>query len=288
MDGFDDLLNQSRQALEDNPFANPFAKRSSSPDPWATPFSSNESENAFGSGAEHFGSSETHYGASSSSDHFATSESAEETPEATDPLDSAAETAETDDDDDNKPLANFRSPGFRESVVPAPAAPFSETATIRPTHIEEFSQEGPTVSAAGPESDNNITTDTGAAHSSESNNIPSLAPIHTTQQPTPWTTSSISGSTSAVETGFKSPLETSFGGLEHSLAGLSLGAEPIGGWHTEEQTPWQPEPVLSPATSKPAAPVDDDSDDDKPILQAYQKQRESASVSDLYFSPKKI
>ena len=35
MDGFDDLLAPSRDALE-NPFENPFAKRSSSPDPWSS------------------------------------------------------------------------------------------------------------------------------------------------------------------------------------------------------------------------------------------------------------
>lgn len=41
MEGFDDLLAPSRSALEDNPFADPFAKRSNSPDPWATPFANN-------------------------------------------------------------------------------------------------------------------------------------------------------------------------------------------------------------------------------------------------------
>ena len=36
MDGFDDLLVPTRQRLEDNPFEDPFAKRSNSPDPWAS------------------------------------------------------------------------------------------------------------------------------------------------------------------------------------------------------------------------------------------------------------
>ncbi len=39
MDSFDDLLAPSRHILEENPFADPFAKRSNSPDPWASPFS---------------------------------------------------------------------------------------------------------------------------------------------------------------------------------------------------------------------------------------------------------
>jgi hypothetical protein len=42
MEGFDDLLTPSRNALEDNPFADPFTRRSGSPDPWATPFASTQ------------------------------------------------------------------------------------------------------------------------------------------------------------------------------------------------------------------------------------------------------
>jgi sorting nexin-1/2 len=37
MSGFDDLLQESSRALEENPFEDPFARpRASSPDPWST------------------------------------------------------------------------------------------------------------------------------------------------------------------------------------------------------------------------------------------------------------
>ncbi|KAF9563121.1 Vps5-domain-containing protein [Agrocybe pediades] len=284
MDGFDDLLNPSRQALEDNPFANPFAKRSSSPDPWAMPFASNESENAFGDGTEHFGSSETPFGASSTSHDFGASDASGETTEESDPLDSAERTAETDDDEDNKPLASVLSPGFRESIAQPAPTPFSETATIRPAHIEEFSQEDRGAETAAVAETR--TSDTGATHSSESSNISSAIPSHI-QQTTSWDAGSTSGSTSAIGSGFQSPLDTPFGGRERSIAGLSLGGEVASGWHTEEQTPWQSEPVLpSVAAKPPPINVDDDSDDDKPILQAYQKQRETSVNASTGLAPR--
>jgi hypothetical protein len=47
MDSFDDLFVPSGHSLEDNPFADPFAKQRSSPDPWATPFEATDSYHAF-------------------------------------------------------------------------------------------------------------------------------------------------------------------------------------------------------------------------------------------------
>ncbi|KAH9479365.1 Vacuolar protein sorting-associated protein vps5 [Psilocybe cubensis] len=112
MDGFDDLLAPSRHALEDNPFADPFAKpRSNSPDPWATPFAT---ENAF----------------ADSTSPFTTEDPPSTIPDHSDPLDSAAH--HSDDDDESR--SNPRSPGFRESI---PTTSFSETATIRPDNLEE-------------------------------------------------------------------------------------------------------------------------------------------------------
>ncbi|KAF8892263.1 Vps5 C terminal like-domain-containing protein [Infundibulicybe gibba] len=131
MDGFDDLLAPSRQLLEDNPFADPFAKRSNSPDPWATPFAANQPESSF----EETTSTTPTIDQPSTTEHSESSSTAEGSshgtpPPSTDPLESAS----YGDDDDNKPLGTFAtSPGFRESVP----ANFSEIATIRPTEIEE-------------------------------------------------------------------------------------------------------------------------------------------------------
>ncbi|KAJ7577034.1 Vps5 C terminal like-domain-containing protein [Mycena floridula] len=130
MDSFDDLLAPSRRMLEENPFSDPFAKRSSSPDPWATPYQADEPVATF------------------TQEEPVEQESAAEEPAVVaenDPLDSA--TLQPDDEDDNEPLGRrLASPGFRESVAPPPPAPepaqvpepaFSEIATIRPTEPEE-------------------------------------------------------------------------------------------------------------------------------------------------------
>ncbi|KDR80722.1 hypothetical protein GALMADRAFT_241141, partial [Galerina marginata CBS 339.88] len=258
MDGFDDLLGPSRQELENNPFADPFAKRSSSPDPWATPFAPNDSDNAFGSSSEHFGSSEAPYGSSSNGIESRPNEEAH----TSDPLDSAAHQDEVDDD--NEPLANLRSPGFRESVPTT----FSETATIRPNHIEEFDTQIP------------ISSSTISEHSSSSPITPkpdSVSAPARAQTPTGSSRSNIASSAPSfaeTEPIVKSPLDTPFQGVERSVAALSLGGEALGGWHTDaQQTPWQSE-AFTPVAPQAATAMDDDSDDDKPILQAYNRHHD--------------
>ncbi|KAF7370555.1 Beta-glucan synthesis-associated [Mycena sanguinolenta] len=125
MDGFDDLL-QSQSSLENNPFADPFAKRSSSPDPWASPFARQASPDVF----------EYHQRATTPP----VEEENEETLAAEDnapPPESPA--AQTEDDEPYSlggPLAPV-SPGFRESL-PESEPGFSEIATIRPTEPEEL------------------------------------------------------------------------------------------------------------------------------------------------------
>ncbi|PPQ96270.1 hypothetical protein CVT26_005657 [Gymnopilus dilepis] len=257
MDSFDDLLAPSRQTLENNPFAD---HRSSSPDPWATPFASHDSENAFGSSTEHFGSTSTEFTPT-------TTETATE--EKLDPL----YFSHTEDDDDDKPLGNLRSPGFRESVA---HTSFSETATIRPDHIEEFDTH-PTHTAL-PTTAPEPASSSPAVEKSESVSTPTTA--HTPRTPSRSSTSFTSDSISAVpsDSAFKSPLEAPFGGIERSLGGLSLGGESYSGWQSEEQqTPWQSEQFTPTPVPPKSAPADEDSDDDKPILQAYSKQLSETS-----------
>lgn len=251
MDGFDDLLNPSRQALEENPFADPFLKRSGSPDPWATPFASTDhASEGFGSTAEHFATEPTY---ESSAHEFASSSTNEEA-YISDPLDSAAH--HEDEEEDNKPLGNLRSPGFRESV-PSNTT-FSETATIRPTKEEETYAEPPSPLPSVHEPGNDT-----AAHQTASAPTAFVTPSHSNS-------SFASPPLSATEPNFKSPLD-SFRTIEQSMGGLSLGGETATGWQPEE-TPWQSEHFAHPQPK--AAQSEEDSDDDKPILQAFNKQHD--------------
>ena len=262
MEGFDDLLGPSRQALEENPFADPFLKRSSSPDPWANPFASTDSSHAFGSTSEQFAVSEP-----SSSNDIGSGAVVEESP-IVDPLDSASHAADDDDDDDNEPLAKLRSPGFRESIPRI----FSETATIRPQHDEDL--DSPPIKSL---TDNESTIPVLGAPTPEP--APTSTAVHTPQSPSLSNPSFASPPPSATESSFKSPLAVD--GLNRSMASPSLDGEAQGGWQSAEvQTPWQAEQV-TPIPAKPSQ-GDDDSDDDRPILQSYHKQHEDkSSVSAL-------
>jgi len=255
---FDDLLNPTREALENNPFAE---HRSGSPDPWATPFGGTDSSDAFGN---HFASSESfgsHANTFGSSPNEPESQPIPEA-KASDPLDLAAHNA-AEDDDDNEPLAKLRSPGFRESIL-APTPAFSETATIRPSLIEEpdtlpthLEEAASTVPPPAPKAEERsatpITAETQRAPS-RSNSAFASPPL------------------SASSSSFKSPLEPVSNALERNIAGLSLGGEAMGGWHAEDTTPWQSEQFTPVPINR--VEEEEDSDDDKPVLQTLQRQQE--------------
>lgn len=202
MDGFDDLLAPSRHALEDNPFADPFQKDRSSPDPWATPFAATEPQ-GFGSTSIEHSQSLDSYGSLSNNEFGASS--SEFKPLDGSPVDAPAHTVDDDENDDNEPLGRIRSPGFRQNM----AASFLETATIRPTTTEDY---------------------------------PSLTSAATT-----------------IQNNFDNPSPST--------------------WQTETQTPWQSEHPI-PIPTK-IAQSDEDSDDDKPIIQTlkHYDQDDSAPVS---------
>ncbi|KAJ3890684.1 Vps5 C terminal like-domain-containing protein [Lentinula edodes] len=143
MDGFDDLLAPSRSMLEDNPFnedSNPFgSRRSGSPDPWASPFDHShdawtEDHHTQQSTEVEDYEPETPVSSSNISTEIPT-EPVDSTGPG-DPLDSATANVPSSDEEDNKPLGfkrarnvSLKASGFKES--------FSETATIRPSMIEE-------------------------------------------------------------------------------------------------------------------------------------------------------
>ena len=252
MDSFDDLLAPSRHALEDNPFADPFARQRSSPDPWATPFAATDPHSFDHTSSQHFNSldsfSNNEFGASSS----------EYKPFDGDPISSPVHTA---DDDDNERLGRMRSPGFRESI----AASFSETATIRPATIEDGPSLASTTSTTQTDPDN-LSPLTHSASITDTQKAPSLL-----------------GPPPTTESNFLSPLENIPTGLERSIIGLSLGGE-THGWQTENQTPWQSEHPTSIPTK--IAQSDEDSDDDKPIMQTLKHHdQDGSAIVSVYTVP---
>ncbi len=241
MDGFDDLLAPSRSVLEENPFSDPFSKRSGSPDPWASPFAQ-QHDNAFHSG---FGS---HEPTSPTDEPANDDEVVVATPVSptvsVDPLDSAAanepEEEEEEEEEHKPPATSSPSPGFRESVEPAATETepsrtnFSETATIRPTQPEELEPTIPVPEEPTPTQEN-------TALPSHSKSISQSGPALSHSEPA-W-----------------GPLEQT-GNVDRAFSSLSLGGETLGGWRGEQEN-WSND---RPASRFPTE-QDDDSDDDKPI-----------------------
>ncbi|KAJ2918666.1 hypothetical protein MD484_g1721, partial [Candolleomyces efflorescens] len=297
MDGFDDLLSPSRQALESNPFASPFANpfdEGASSDPWASPFGGHE-ESGFGSSSaatttilDHDASpysSANPYDDTPATPIAAVVEESEPRsqvvveeevvkPTPSDPLDSAAVAAQ-DDDEDNRPLGILRSPGFRESVAPP-------SALSQVVFEQSNAHDGNTIL---PPSENIRRT-----------SLPSelLPPISGASEDAPTPTrnatppsaiqadhSSFAGTSSSTVI---SPLDGSSNVLENTLAGLSLGSSDIfggsgggGGWQSQSedtfggggwgQTALPPAPIMT----GPPVQADEDSDDDKPISQTLKR-----------------
>ncbi|EAU90507.2 protein transporter [Coprinopsis cinerea okayama7 len=275
MDGFDDLLAPTRQALETNPFAEGF-HRSGSPDPWASPFTSNNANDGFGTSSiydDHnpFSSSVNPY-ASPTTPAFGSPKAEEKdlspepedgeqpTPanEPSDPLDSA--NATLDDDEDNRPLGTLRSPGFRESVAPIssaypePAHSYTSTPTRSRTPDTDVDSKLPTKITVAP---------------------PSAIQAQHIQQSTE----------AASSSRIVSPLEeTTTSALERSLGGLALGPDVLGsgsnsrGWQQDDTSAWgRTDLPPTPVTPVQNPPPDDDSDDDKPINQVLKRHSQDES-----------
>ncbi|KAJ6581560.1 Vps5 C terminal like-domain-containing protein [Mycena capillaripes] len=230
MDGFDDLLSTPSQ-LEDNPFADPFAKRSASPDPWASPFARQESsEDVF-----------------QYQERPTTPPVEPETPivdsnAPLDPLDSAAHT-EDEPEDEPDPLAG-PSPGFRESVPDESDPTFSEIATIRPTEPEELQSSIPVPDDELPTPTRTVTPTPATPPPRLSESAPTL-PLPS-PSPDRW-----------------GPLNDHSAPIHRSYPNLALGGESVqADWSGGEQENWSND--RSPPTR---LPTEDDSDDDKPVLQ---------------------
>ncbi|KAK7061024.1 Vacuolar protein sorting-associated protein vps5 [Paramarasmius palmivorus] len=270
MDSFDDLLAPSRSILEDNPFSDPFSKRSGSPDPWANPYS-NESAPA----------SPVHTRSKSSASAGEEVEASKETvstptPTSSDPLDSAQVAADDDEDEDQatKPLSSStpRTPGFRESVEPPESTTFSEIATIRPDVPEELEPTIPASSSTStPEKEIEEATAklkelaTSSTSTTAEPERRSTSPTRTITPPSLTTKVEASDPPPPQSTSTWSPLEQK-----------KLEPRRTLGWTTANQDsePWGNEqPIVS------TVPSEDDSDDDKPIGQTISKRLSQQSAT---------
>ncbi|KAK0501324.1 Vps5 C terminal like-domain-containing protein [Armillaria luteobubalina] len=225
MDGFDDLLAPSRNVLEENPFSDPFGKRSGSPDPWASPFAQ-QHDSAFHSG---FGS---HEPTSPTDEPAHDEEVAVTTPVSptvsVDPLDSAAANEPEEEEEEEHKLQRL------PTEIEPSRTNFSETATIRPTQPEELEPTIPVPEEPAPKQED-------TALPGHSKNISQSGPALSHSEPA-W-----------------GPLEQT-GGVDRAFSSLSLGGETLGGWRGEQEN-WSND---RPASRFPTE-QDDDSDDDKPI-----------------------
>lgn len=255
MDGFDDLLAPSA-----NPFADPFAKRSGSPDPWASSYQAAvsgfqddtnvfEAERSTTPTAEE--SSHTNFGGEPESNAN------------DDPLEAAALTDDTQEVEAPESHVTsshpVTSPGFRESISHADEESESKEPLAREPSPPPISEPHPE-----PES----TPLSPSSPSSPSVPPPTELPTPPIKaySPPPTSTSFISGtgSPAANKQSFYNPLDQPGGlGIDRSFAGLSLGGETLGGWPGAQSasSPW--------GGSNAAPSEDDDDDDDKPILQAH-------------------
>lgn len=251
MDGFDDLLDSSRNVLG-NPFEDPFAKRSSSPDPWssynqATASAFHDEEpNAFAADGSTTPTQE--------SPKFETTSIQDQLhPVTDDPLDSAART--NDESEPETPASESLgptsplTPGFRESISASVVEESKEEATqlAQPSSLPLFPTSDTPVSPPPPVPDAPT-----AGHHSRSSTA-SLSSTLNTQQKQQRT--------------FQTPLDqpTRSDSLERSIAALAIGGESIGGWQSSQNTFVGGDQYTGATQSR--SDSDDDDDDDRPILQ---------------------
>ncbi|KAJ8586745.1 Vps5-domain-containing protein [Rhizopogon salebrosus TDB-379] len=250
MDGFDDLLasSSSRNVLEENPFEDPFAKRSSSPDPWSNFLKQSEPEpthNDYRTGFED--EPERNTSPTPTTESYVTGDRGHSEQSSTvDPLDAAAVTAE-DHDDEATDAISSRTPGFRIST-------YSVEEHI--TTVSEDNSDSP-------------------AHDDEKVVKAAATPPHPVPSPSPTTlpsTEVVTSHTSHLEQSFLPPVDQSF-------ANITVGGDSHRGWQADWGANDQLSPIHSPVVHTTAE--DEDDDDDKPIGQ-------SAKFKDRINSPQQV
>ncbi|KAI5120370.1 hypothetical protein M0805_006892 [Coniferiporia weirii] len=242
MDSFDDLLASSSRALEDNPFADPFANtRPSSPDPWAT----------FGQQPRVYDFPDEHNVSHVDTDENGPGE--DSGPSTTDvPFDdsfSGRDVAPVHATPDPEAASNAdavstngsgpQSPGFRESV------PIDEPPSA--SDVEEL----PKIPLSDDMKSSTLLSDRASAHSSslETATHQITPPEHGFSPPLL--------SSSAQPGAFVSPLDYSSPGISQSFASLALGGESAGGWQDSQPAPSSlPEQSTTSATTDSHAEIE--------------------------------
>lgn len=303
MDGFDDLLAPSRQALDANPFENPFTKRSDSPDPWAS-YNHDVSASAFASHDIHtddptfsgFGSS------SSAFDDTHHSQSAFAAPAPTSPgfqpwgdvqgsssiISPISPQHEHEPEPEPKtpsvtspPESVLRSPGFKESIPDSieeiATTPTKATHDEPPLTLKPDTPPPATKHVPAPLVPSSPTS----TESPVSPTIPATAPATVGHGHTPSLSRPSASSTSpSVHPAYFSPLDQPHtAAVDRTFSGLSLGGETFGGWQGSQSAF-----VGTTTFDQKHASVDeeeeDDDDDDKPILQSANiDERTKAALS---------
>ncbi|KAG2157750.1 Vps5 C terminal like-domain-containing protein [Suillus bovinus] len=249
MDGFDDLLTPSRNVLEENPFEDPFAKRSASPDPWSS-FSHSEPRlthhdiDYYKTGFEDEPVRSTSVTPTTASyvtgDH---GHSDQNSLIAADPLDAAAVTAgDHDDEHSTAPTdaTSLRTPGF---------STYASSAEEHTTTVSEPTLESPVFHDEKP--------------------VRAVTPPHQELSPslaTAISSTKIAAPFDSPERALISPLERSFSPVaDQAFASVALEAESQRGWQSDWGANNSLPPVHLPAVNTSA---DEEDDDDRPIGQS--------------------
>ncbi|KAF9266929.1 Vps5-domain-containing protein [Marasmius fiardii PR-910] len=295
MDSFDDLLAPSRNMLEDNPFSDPFSKRSGSPDPWANPYShhdqdiysspfsvvSQDDSTTTSPVAETPHSRTTSEVRTEESDHAPVPDAIQNT---SDPLDSA----QLSEEGEEKPATPAPlSAGFRESTDIDSGQNVSDTVRhkpqestiVPPLNGDRVDKGVLETEKRDVDSVEDISTLDHPATKEKSPGTRLSTPNHSESHPQS-TTSSPSAAHAPVarETATSpstswNPLDRPSHDITQSFSNLNFGGESLngssGGWAaSSEPESWgnEPQPVVS------RLPSDEDSDDDKPIGQTMNKR----------------
>ena len=255
MDRFDDLLASSRNALEDNPFADPFAQgRSASPDPWASfQESSHDQIDYFKSGFA------DQHSVTSTDEQYATPIDQNA---AVDPLDAAARTA--DDHEEEKVPHTSSTETETDTTSHKPGfGIFTSSVDNGPREVEE------------PDPPSRKLSDS-SVHSGLAEGVSDAQPLLSSQNQA----SSSQEQSPTAERTITSPLERpSSPGLSQTFSGVVLRDDAHDGW----QSSWENSrhvPTFTSIASAAATTTEDDDDDDTPIGQTA-KFRNSAERAGL-------
>ncbi|KAG2136254.1 Vps5 C terminal like-domain-containing protein [Suillus cothurnatus] len=246
MDGFDDLLAPSRSVLEENPFEDPFARRSSSPDPWSS-FSHTKS------GPTHHDHDIDYYKTGFEDEPVRSTSATPTTASyvtgdhghsdrnsliAADPLDAAAVTTEDHDDEHSTAPTDAISPHTPGFSMYTSSVEEHTTIISEPTSESPVLHEKPVRAVIPPHQESS----------------PSLTPaIPSTKIATP---------SDSPEHAVISPLERSFSPVvDQTFASVAVEAGWQSDWGANDPLP----PVHSPVVN---ATADEEDDDDKPIGQS--------------------